>query len=504
MTSDSRPLNASPHFTLQSDIDAEECDSPRTGNWRPNPAPRTHSAFNQTDGADSLNLRAAGWQNPTTRIITTPSHMSETTPVREHTEGNCRPIPAPRTRCVFNQTDGADSLNLRAAENRRPNPAPRTHSAFNQTDGADSLNLRAAGWQNPTTRIITTPSHMSETTPVREHTEDGQSGAVVLWTQTTNEQAPANVLNMYKKLEHFVILFPVLKKRIKQSIVDLQTVADDIDTCHRNASIATIVGSGASAVGGTAAMVGLLAAPFTGGASLYFTGAALVGGFTSTTACITEAYANKGHQKKVDEILERYNIDSQELMESFKGAYGAIECLTKLSQVEMAAGLAKRLGIRPISVGYNSYRLVSTVLARKALEEMSVLQGLATKVSALLGSLQSGNFVDSMGYVKSLLFGKPLVVTNCAWVATAALSTAFVAWDVYSLVTETMNLHKGNKKELAQRVQNKAEEIEGKLKIVQQIFEALEQFLEESNEGGMLQNSLTTPPTRPMISQPTL
>ncbi|XP_078411514.1 uncharacterized protein LOC144688610 [Cetorhinus maximus] len=212
MTSDSRPRNASPHLTLQSDIDAEEWGSLRTGNWRPIPAPRTHSLSNQARGADSLNLRAAGWQNPTPRIVTTPSHMSETTPVREHTEGNWRPIPAPRTHSLSNQARGADSLNLRAAGwqnptprivttpshmsettpvrehtegNWRPIPTPQTHSLSNQARGADSLNLRAAGWQNPTPRIVTTPSHMSETTPVREHTEDEQSGTVVLCENVT-------------------------------------------------------------------------------------------------------------------------------------------------------------------------------------------------------------------------------------------------------------------------------------------------------------------------------
>ncbi|GCB80952.1 hypothetical protein scyTo_0022952, partial [Scyliorhinus torazame] len=265
------------------------------------------------------------------------------------------------------------------------------------------------------------------------------------------EQALLKVQDYYKNMEYFLILFPIMEKQIKQNIIELQTVADDIDTCRRHASIATIVGSGTSAVGGTVAMAGMLAAPFTGGISLLFTGAILAGGLTTAAASVTEVYANRGHEKKVDEVLERYNSSCQHLMASFEKAFGAIESLTKLSQEEMAAGLAKRLGLRPLSVGHNSYKLVSTLLARKTLAEMSMLQRLATEVSALLGSIQGGNVVESVGYVKKMLFGTPIVMSPGARVATATLSTAFVAWDIYSLVTESLDLRKGSTTELAQQ-----------------------------------------------------
>ncbi|XP_038648863.1 apolipoprotein L6-like [Scyliorhinus canicula] len=320
-------------------------------------------------------------------------------------------------------------------------------------------------------------NHIAKGSGIIEGIDEGEEvGAVVLWSRAKYEQALQEVGNSYKAMDRFLILFPVLEKQIKQNIIELQTVADDIDTCHRRASIATIAGSSTSAVGGTVAMAGMLAAPFTGGISLLFTGAILAGGITTAAASVTEAHANKGHKKKVDEILVRYNNSCQDLMEFFEKAFGAIESLTKLSQEEMAAGLAKQLGLRPLSVGQNSYTLVSTLLARKTLAEMSVLQRLATDVSALLGSIQSGNVVESVGYVKKMLFGTPIMMSQGARLATATLSTAFVAWDIYSLVTESMDLRKGSTTELAQQVRKKAEGIEEKLKTFQGIFKAIERF----------------------------
>ncbi|XP_067834596.1 apolipoprotein L3-like, partial [Heptranchias perlo] len=299
-----------------------------------------------------------------------------------------------------------------------------------------------------------------------------------------DQRALVEVRDLYKEMERFLILFPGFKIRTEKSITQLRRVADDIDTCHRCASVATVVGSGTSAVGGTLLVAGLLAAPFTGGISLLLTGAGVVGGITSASASITETMMNKSKQGEVDEIIERYNSDSKLLMESFNMAYGAIDGLIRLSQTEIAAGLAKRVGIHPLSVGQKSYTLVSTILAKQTLAKTSRLQRLAMEVSELYGSLQSANFVESTARIKNLLFGMPHVVPSSAKLATKALSTAFVAWDIYSLVTETIDLRKGSRTELAQQVRAMADRIKEKLWAFQGIYRAIERYMLEGHGRG--------------------
>ncbi|XP_062903272.1 apolipoprotein L6-like [Mobula hypostoma] len=357
------------------------------------------------------------------------------------TSDHPRPVPAPR-----------QSLGTRHVPTVRTSPTTSDHPRL-----VPALQRSLGTRQVPTVQTSPTPSGEAE---------DG----VVLIRSPKDELASTEVEKSYADLERFCIIFPMLEKQIERSVQELREVAASIDKVHHRASVASAVGTGTSALGGGMLLAGLLTAPFTGGTSLLLTGAAMVGGLTASSASVTETLLNRGHQQKMDEILERYNSSSWELMDCFGVASRAIQRLAGFSQEEIAVGLAKRLGIRPISVGHNGYVLVSSVLASQSLAQMSSLQRLATEVSAMASSLQGGRLLEGASRLQTLLRGTPRLVSGSAQVARLALSSACVAWDVYSLATEMIDLSKGSKTELSQRVLDKAAEIEGKLGEFQDIY----------------------------------
>uniref|UniRef100_UPI0037E76081 uncharacterized protein isoform X2 n=1 Tax=Semicossyphus pulcher TaxID=241346 RepID=UPI0037E76081 len=95
-----------------------------------------------------------------------------------------------------------------------------------------------------------------------------------------------------------------------QSIIRLNTIADDISTFHHKAKIAGITGGTTTAVGGVTAIAGLALAPLTLGVSLVITavgvGVATAGGIASASAAISDNVNNMHDRKKVEIVLEEY------------------------------------------------------------------------------------------------------------------------------------------------------------------------------------------------------
>ncbi|XP_070785888.1 uncharacterized protein [Enoplosus armatus] len=95
-----------------------------------------------------------------------------------------------------------------------------------------------------------------------------------------------------------------------QSVITLHAVADDINSFHHKAKIASITGGTTTAVGGVTAIAGLALAPFTFGASLIVTavgvGVATAGGIASASAAISDNVNNMHDRKKVETVLEKY------------------------------------------------------------------------------------------------------------------------------------------------------------------------------------------------------
>ncbi|KAI1886685.1 hypothetical protein AGOR_G00198340 [Albula goreensis] len=95
---------------------------------------------------------------------------------------------------------------------------------------------------------------------------------------------------------------------LRNHIIELHSIANNIDKVYRGAKIAGITGGATGAVGVGAAVAGILFAPATMGASLLVTaagvGAVAVGGATGASAAITNKVNSGLDKKKVEKILK--------------------------------------------------------------------------------------------------------------------------------------------------------------------------------------------------------
>lgn len=108
---------------------------------------------------------------------------------------------------------------------------------------------------------------------------------------------------VYRGLRVYNKVFTERAEVLWQSVIMLHAIADDINNFHHKAKIAGITGGTTTAVGGVAAIAGLVMAPFTMGVSLVITavgvGVATAGGITSASAAISDNVHNMQDRKKV-------------------------------------------------------------------------------------------------------------------------------------------------------------------------------------------------------------
>ncbi|XP_058481067.1 nucleolar protein dao-5 isoform X2 [Solea solea] len=101
------------------------------------------------------------------------------------------------------------------------------------------------------------------------------------------------------------------------AIITLHTIADDISEYHEKAKKVVISGGTTSAAGGATAIVGLALAPFTFGTSLVITaigvGIATAGGITSASAAISDNLHNAQDRKKIENVLQEYEVHLQDI-----------------------------------------------------------------------------------------------------------------------------------------------------------------------------------------------
>nr|XP_020443288.1 uncharacterized protein LOC109952513 isoform X2 [Monopterus albus] len=166
---------------------------------------------------------------------------------------------------------------------------------------------------------------------LEDEDEDGDTDSLMEWWYTVEQwdEVPSDDEDIINKDESksFTILadkvqrglcvfnkvFTERAEVLWQSIITLNTVADDINDFHHKARIAGITGGTTTAVGGATAIAGLALAPFTFGASLVVTavgvGVAAAGGIASASAAISDNVNNMNDRKKVETVLREYEVN---------------------------------------------------------------------------------------------------------------------------------------------------------------------------------------------------
>lgn len=120
-------------------------------------------------------------------------------------------------------------------------------------------------------------------------------------------------------------------------ITQLYCLADRLDNLHRKTRIAGIAGGTSGAVGGVAAVAGVVLAPLTFGVSLAVTavgvGVAAAGGLTGASMAIKNKMSDTKERKKVEEIMQSYRSQMEDVEACLKFINTAMEGLQKYKPV---------------------------------------------------------------------------------------------------------------------------------------------------------------------------
>ncbi|XP_012966499.1 apolipoprotein L2 [Mesocricetus auratus] len=254
--------------------------------------------------------------------------------------------------------------------------------------------------------------------------------------------------------ESFVDMFPQAKLELEGHIRKLQVLADKVDKVHRDCTISKVVAGSTSTVSGVLTLLGLTLVPVTAGASLVLlaTGMGLgaaaavtsvstgIVGYTSESSAKTRAShlmsASMVKVKKVAEALVHSGPQAYELSENCCRVLRCLQqsiCVIKLTEANpaLAASAKHLLTIESISA-------------------------------------QSDN------QVKKAFSGTALATSRRDWVMNVGTTGVSLTGDVVGLVKESKRLHKGTKAKSAEELRKQAQELEGKLKMLIQIYDSLQ------------------------------
>ncbi|KAM5164839.1 apolipoprotein L6-like [Mantella aurantiaca] len=248
----------------------------------------------------------------------------------------------------------------------------------------------------------------------------------------TAEDLPADMdelLDALKKYhQEYEKQSSLLEEATSDCVIELYSIADDVDKFHRNAVIANVVGSAVGIVGGITTLVGVALAPLTFGASLFAStigiAAATAGGVTGVSASIADSMNTK---KKCETVTEKINeidnminavrkiatniSDTIDVMKTVplgehgpdlarmggKGLLVAVEVgrLVQLGRISAAAAHGAKLAAQ----GAQTIRAISGVFAALfvVIDAAFVLKGTA--------ELQEGAKTETAAQIREIAFG---------------------------------------------------------------------------------------------------
>lgn len=231
-------------------------------------------------------------------------------------------------------------------------------------------------------------------------------------------------------LHNFIDTVGDLIEKTGKCIIEMTTIADDLDKFHRGATIASVTGSSFGIAGGITTIVGLALAPVTLGISLIVSGVgigvAVAGGVTGAGASIADTVNIKTKCKRVQEMIDQINVQMESLKETADNINLAIKNIQCTSDVDQLIGVTRIFG---------RSALTSVELSR--LVQLSKITTVASR-----GAQLATRGVEAAAAISGVL---------------AAL---FIIIDAVFIVKGAIDLHKGSKTEEAAKIRACAEELQ--------------------------------------------
>ena len=297
-----------------------------------------------------------------------------------------------------------------------------------------------------------------------------------------------------KAVDHYSTMMKELQymeENLPELLDDLKTIRQKVDTRHKCSNVATIGGCATSIVGGALIVGGLIAAPFTFGASIGLTAAGTVvtaaGSVTTATARGADYFMGKsdltktnkmveeflGHYKAAKEAYEAVNQICQDLtaMLPANETEDAKKITNSLNAVVSATGFAVKIAnVARIqaTAGLNSgLTICKAIISPGELHAATKLALTPTKIAPLTRQFLSGALdvakcatrFDSGG-LKLAVMTTFRTVGIMIKTTGGAIAIGGIILDAYSLISTGKDLYKDKKCEVSQDISKHIEKLE--------------------------------------------
>ncbi|XP_028974238.2 apolipoprotein L1 isoform X2 [Esox lucius] len=258
---------------------------------------------------------------------------------------------------------------------------------------------------------------------------------------TEKQEAKAfagTAVKVQKGIRVFNKLFSERAESLWKHVIDLNSIADALDSFSKKTKIVQITGGSTSALGGVCTIVGLALAPVTLGTSLIVTavglGVATAGGLASAGAGISNTVNDSLDRKKVEAIVTDFQGKMSDINKCMLFIKQGIESLRRFDLLKM-----KKHAYNRDFPGFNN------------IYEDGAMAGKAILVNAseLMRVMQIANVAGSTA----------ARAVQIASMATGVLTGLFVAMDIYFVAQDSKELKKGAKSEFAAKIREVASQL---------------------------------------------
>ncbi|KAM6162620.1 LOW QUALITY PROTEIN: apolipoprotein L3-like [Erethizon dorsatum] len=244
--------------------------------------------------------------------------------------------------------------------------------------------------------------------------------------------------------EEFLNAFPHVKKELEEGIAKLYALAENVDKVHKDCTIANVVAS-SSGASGILTIQGLALAPVTAGGSLLLSATGMGLG---AAAAVTGVSAT---------IVDHSNKSSAQA-----------EASRMLSSGVDTASVLQAMGETTPKVASAAKKCAQAFQAFKEAKSNARLLASANRLT------RSGKISVQSGKLVQKVFGGTVPAMSKGIQAMGAATGVFFLMDMYSLVQDSVHLHKGAKTESSVELRQQAQVLEKKLEELIEIHESLQ------------------------------
>uniref|UniRef100_A0A8C2KF99 Si:dkey-192d15.2 n=1 Tax=Cyprinus carpio TaxID=7962 RepID=A0A8C2KF99_CYPCA len=143
------------------------------------------------------------------------------------------------------------------------------------------------------------------------------------------------ILSFIKSVNSFDKAYNQHYKDLEALVSEWGRITDSMESAHYSATAGSLSGSVIGAAGGITALVGLILAPFTLGASLIVTGVGVgvgvAGGVTGAASTITNTVQQKSFRESLEKIQQKYKTVSEPILTPLNTLRKVLRKITKFS-----------------------------------------------------------------------------------------------------------------------------------------------------------------------------